>query len=102
MVGFVLMRVGKKVDVSLKAFIAPEARDAVHETPAVEIAPGSTLEFGIGLLAASAEPGAVDFSIEACEALDCAPLFERTLTGARAGGVGWAAYWALRRRDAVH
>ena len=91
-VGFVLMRVGKKVDVSLKAFVAPEARDPVHETPPVEIARGSTLEFGIGLLAAGAEQGAVDFSIEACEALDCSPLFEQTLAGAKPGSVGWKDY----------
>lgn len=91
-VGFVLMRVGKKVEVSLKALVVPEAHDPVHETPPVEIARGSTLEFGIGLLTAGAEQSAVDFSIEACEALECAPLFEHTLVGAKPGGVGWEDY----------
>lgn len=88
-VAFILARVERKVDVSLKALIAPDERDPVHETPAVEIPRGSRLEFGIGLLATGPNQSAVDFSIEACVVRECTPVFERTLEREEPGGIGW-------------
>ena len=84
-VRFGLTRAGKTVTVSVKAFVAPDEIDPVHETRAVEIAPRSTLEFGIGLLAAGFQ-SRVGFSVEACEASGCTGIFDAELDPAKPEG----------------
>ncbi|MEE2703421.1 MAG: sulfatase [Myxococcota bacterium] len=66
----------------------PETAQRTHRTGAIEIASGSRLEFGLGLLSAAAQ-GPVQFQVSACEADVCTLLFDETVEGTEKNPVSW-------------
>ncbi|MBW2279985.1 MAG: sulfatase [Deltaproteobacteria bacterium] len=78
-----------RVDVAVKAFVAPDAPDPDFETPPVQIAAGSVLEFSTGLLATGPAQSAVGFSIDICHSGECQTRFAQTLDPTDPDASGW-------------
>jgi arylsulfatase A-like enzyme len=80
---------GSKVDLFVMGAVLSEEAQNRYQTPELKILPRSRLEFGVGILEVARAQGPVAFSVQICEAGDCAQIFSETLDPAEPMGRGW-------------
>ncbi|MBC8293723.1 MAG: sulfatase [Proteobacteria bacterium] len=80
---------GSRVRINIEGYGLAAGRDTEYRAPAVVIAEGSVLEFGVGLLEPAWQQGSVLFELEACEGELCSSIFSRKIDPSIAGDRGW-------------
>jgi hypothetical protein len=80
---------GSKADIHVMGYVPPERPRNAYDTPGVEIPLDSRLEFGVGIIEAVRGQGPVAFSLQVCEAGDCAAIFSDTLDPSDPNDLGW-------------
>jgi len=80
---------GVEATFSLPATALPASDASRIETPVIEIPPGATLDFGMGILAPAARQGPVEFSLQVCDGEVCEQIFAEILDSKPPKGLGW-------------
>jgi arylsulfatase A-like enzyme len=78
-----------RLELIVAAYRPPDRLRTRYLTPEVEIPPGATLEFGMGVLEPAALQGPLRFSVSACDGPACTPIFSETFDPAADPAPAW-------------
>ena len=80
---------GKTIALQVEGYAVPLTSTTSYRTPEVKIPKGAYLSFGFGIHEAARSQGRVAFTIRACEAERCEPLFSEEIDPSAEASRGW-------------